>query len=40
MIITCSVALVDFNAKGSKWCASERNNSAGVELGNVTMTSG
>ena len=37
---TCSIVLGDFNAKCSKWCASDRNNSAGIELDNITTTSG
>ena len=37
---TCSIVLGDFNAKCSKWCSSDRNNTAGVELDNITMTSG
>ena len=37
---TCSVVLGDFNAKYSKWCASDRNNSAFIELDNITMTFG
>ena len=37
---TCSIVLCGFNAKCSKWCASDKNNTAGIELDNITMTSG
>ena len=37
---TCSIVLGDFNAKCSKWCASNKNNTAGIELDNFTMRSG
>ena len=37
---TCSIVLGDFNAKCSKWRASGKNNSAGIELDNITTTSG
>ena len=37
---TCSIALGDFNAKYSKSCASDKNNSVVIELDNITMTSG
>ena len=37
---TCSIVLGDFNAKCSKWCTSDRINSAGIELDNITTTSG
>ena len=33
---TCSVVLGDFSAKCSKWYASDRNNSVGIELDNIT----
>ena len=36
----CSIVLDDFNAKYSKWCASDKNNTAGIELDSITMTSG
>ena len=36
----CSIVLGDFKAKCSKWCASDRNNSTGIELDNITTTSG
>ena len=36
---TCSIVLGDFNAKCSKWCASVKRNTAGIELDNITMTS-
>ena len=29
-----------FNAKCSKWCNSDETNTAGIELDNITMTSG
>ena len=35
---TCSIVLGDFNAKCLKWCASDGNNSAGIELDNITAT--
>ena len=34
------IVLGDFNAKCSKWCTSDRINSAGIELDNITTTSG
>ena len=37
---TCSIFLGDFNAKCSKWCASNKYNTTGIELDNITMTSG
>ena len=37
---TCSIVLGDFNAKCSKWCASDKSNTTGIELDNITMTSG
>ena len=37
---TCSVVLGDFNAKCSKWCAPDKNNTSGIELDNITTTSG
>ena len=36
----CSTVLGDFNVKCSKWCASKKDNIAGVELDNITATSG
>ena len=36
---TCSIVLGDCNAKCSKWCASDGNNAAGIELDNITTTS-
>ena len=36
---TCSIVLGDFNVKCSKWCASNKDNIAGVELDNITATS-
>ena len=38
--LTCSIVLGDFNAKYSKWCASDKNNTTGIELDYITMTSG
>ena len=35
---TCSIVLGDFNAKCSKWCASDKNNTAGIELDNITTS--
>ena len=37
---TRSIVSVDFNAKCSKWCASDKNNTAGIKLDKITMTSG
>ena len=37
---TCSIVLCDFNAKCSKWFTSDKNNTSGIELDNITMTSG
>ena len=34
---TCSIVLGDFNAKCSKWCASDKSNTAGIELDNISM---
>ena len=39
LLPTCSIDLGDFNTKCSKWCASDKNNTAGIELDNITMTS-
>ena len=36
----CSIVLCDFNAQCSKWCTSDKNNTAGIGLDNITMTSG
>ena len=36
---TCSIALGDFNEKCSKWCASDKSNTACIELDNITITS-
>ena len=36
----CSVLLGDFNAKCSKWCSSDKNNIAGLEIDNITTTAG
>ena len=36
----CSVLLGDFNAKCSKWCSSDKNNIAGLEIDNTTTTAG
>ena len=37
---TCSIVLGNFNAKCSKLCASDKNNSAGIELDNISTISG
>ena len=34
------MVLGDFNTKCSKWCASDKSSTAGIQLGNITMTSG
>ena len=36
---TCSILIRDFNAKCSKWCASDKNNAAYIELDNITAPS-
>ena len=35
-----SILIGDFNAKCSKWCSSDRNNVAGLEIDNITTTTG
>ena len=37
---TCSILIGNFNAKCSEWCASDKNNAAGLELDNIMTTSG
>ena len=37
---TCSIVSCDFNAKCSKWFTSDKNNTSGIELDNITMKSG
>ena len=37
---TCSILIGNFNAKCSEWCASDKNNAAGLELDNIITTSG
>ena len=37
---TCLILLSNFNAKCSKWCASDKNNTAAIELDNITTTYG
>ena len=34
------MVLGDFNTKCSKWCASDKSSTAGIQLDNITMTSG
>ena len=36
----CSIRIGDFNAKCSKWCSSDKNNIAGLEIVNITTTAG
>ena len=36
----CSILMGDFNAKYSKWCSSDKNNIAGLEIDNITTTAG
>ena len=36
----CSILLGDFNAKCSKWCSSDKNNIAGLEIYNITTMAG
>ena len=33
---TCSILTGDFNAKCSKWCSSDKNNIAGLEIDNIS----
>ena len=33
---TCSILIGNFNAKNSKWCNSDKNSRAGIELDNIT----
>ena len=33
----CSIAIEDFNAKFSKWCTTDKDNTAGLELDNITI---
>lgn len=37
---TSSILIGDFNTKCSKWCASDENNTAGIESDKVVTTSG
>ena len=37
---TCSILIGDFNAKSLKWCNSDKSNSAGIELDNITTSAG
>ena len=32
----CSIAIEDFNAKFSKWCTTDKDNTAGLELDSIT----
>ena len=36
----CSIIIGDFNAKCSKWCTSDKDNTAGPELDSITTTAG
>ena len=36
----CPILIGDFNAKCSKWCSSDKNNIAGLAVGNITTTAG
>ena len=36
----CSILIGDFNAKCSKWCSSDKNNIAGLQIDNITTTAG
>ena len=36
----CSILMGDFNAKCSKWCSSDKNNIASLEIDNITTASG
>ena len=38
--LTCSILVVDFNARLSKWCASNKDNKAGQDIDTFTTTSG
>ena len=35
-----SIVIGDFNAKCSKWCTTDKDNTAGLELDNITTTAG
>ena len=37
---SCSILIGDFNGKCSKWCSSDKNNVAGLEIDNITTTAG
>ena len=36
----CSIVIGDFNAKCSKWCTSDKDNTAGLEIDSITTTAG
>ena len=36
----CSIVIGDFNAECSKWSSSDKNNTAGLEIDNITTTAG
>ena len=36
----CSILIGDFNAKCSKWCSSDKNIIAGLEIHNITSMTG
>ena len=36
----CSIVIGDFNAKCSKWCTTDKDNTAGLELDSITTTAG
>ena len=37
---TFSIFIVDFNAKYSKWCTADKDNTAGPELDSITTITG
>ena len=38
--LPCSIVIGDFNAKCLKWCATDKNNLADLELNSITTTAG
>ena len=36
----CSIVIGDFNAKCLKWCTTDKDNTAGLELNSITATAG
>ena len=38
--LACSIVIGDFNAKCSKWCTTDKNNTAGPEIDSITRAAG